>query len=69
MTVKMNKYEIVDNVDGYYSRSGKSVGIKDNKEYTVIASFDTPNREVNLKLAKVILKELNTGEYEEMMSK
>jgi len=68
MTVKMNKYEIVNDDHIYGSRSGKSVGIQDNKEYKIIASFDTSSKETNMKFAKMILDELNTGKYEELES-
>lgn len=65
MTVKMDRYEIVIDDYMYGSKNGKCVGIKDNKKYEIIASFDTTNKEMNLKFAQMILDELNTGKYEE----
>ena len=66
MTVKMDRYEIIEN--SRYISSKTSVGIKDNKKFEVIASFETPNKEVNIKFAKIILDELNTGKYEDLKS-
>ena len=62
MTVKMDKYELVEGT--YFSRSGKSFGIRDNRLYEVIITFDTNSKEANEKFARMILDELNTGKYE-----
>ena len=64
MTVKINRYEIQGGK--YYSKTGKSKVIIDYLEYREICSFDTNNRELNQKLAEIVLKELNTGKYEKI---
>ena len=67
MSVKMDRYEIIGKTNDFYSKSGKSRGIKDNKYFQVIMSFDTYNEELNQKFAELMLNELNTGKYEELL--
>lgn len=63
MTVKIDRFQIVSNDHGFYSKSGKSRGIIDFLEYKIIMSFDTDDETVNQELAEIMLKELNTGKY------
>lgn len=64
MVVQINRYKIQGGK--YYSRSGKAKVIIDYLEYREICSFETNNEGLNQILAEIVLKELNTGKYEEM---
>lgn len=59
----MNRYEIQGGM--YHSRSGKGKIIFDYLTSTTICFFDTDNEATNQILAELILKELNSGKYED----
>ena len=63
MTVTINRYKIEGGK--YYSRSGKTKVIIDYLKHQEICCFSTENEALNQKLAEIVLKELNTGKYEE----
>lgn len=58
MTVKIDRY-VID------SESSPKVLIKDMLYGRYIANVNTNNREHNLRLASILLDELNTGDYSE----
>lgn len=61
MTVKINRFKI--NQDGRYIEKN-NVGIIDYLEYRTIVEFMTDDKELNLRLANVVLDVLNK-EYED----
>lgn len=63
MTVKIDRYEIQGGM--YHSRSGKGKIIFDYLTNATICFFDTDSEETNQVLAELILKELNSGKYED----
>lgn len=63
-SIKIDRFQIVNNTHNYSSLGDICVGIQDYLEYTVICSFETPNRETNMRLAEIVLKELNKGELD-----
>ena len=57
MTVKIDRFQIKENCDMF--KHGNPVCIIDFLKYESIADFTSDDKELNLKLAKIVLDELN----------
>lgn len=62
MTVKINRYEIVDDI--YLPGEATGKAIYDFLTHKIIISVRTNNAELNQRFAERLLNELNTGDYE-----
>lgn len=58
MTVKIDRYEMIE-------KTSPAIMIYDNKLQMNIANVNTKVKEHNVRLAQILLDELNTGNYEE----
>jgi len=63
MTIKIDRFQ-VEVVEGSRLYKSGSASVKDILLNTWIASFDTGNKELNIKLANMVLDEINTGKYD-----
>lgn len=56
-SIKIDRFKIIENKEGYID--GHIVSIIDYLQYRTIIDFRTEDKELNLKLAKSVLKQLN----------
>ena len=66
MTVKINRYEIIDDI--YLPGESTGKAIYDFLTHQIIISIRTNNTELNQIFAEILLNELNTGNYEEYLT-
>ena len=57
MTIKIDRFAIIESESGYIDKN--NVSIMDYLEYRTIIDFRTDSKELNLKLAKSVLKQIN----------
>ena len=56
-SIKIDRFKIIENEKGYINAN--VVSIMDYLHYRIIIDFRTDDKELNLKLAKSVLKQLN----------
>ena len=56
-SIKIDRFKIIENEKGYINAN--IVSIMDYLQYRTIIDFRTDDKELNLKLAKSVLKQLN----------
>ena len=56
-SIKIDRFKIIENEKGYINAN--VVSIMDYLQYRIIIDFRTDDNELNLKLAKSVLKQLN----------
>lgn len=56
-SIKIDRFKIIENRKGYIDEN--IVSIMDYLQYRTIIDFRTDDKELNLKLAKSVLKQLN----------
>lgn len=56
-SIKIDRFKIIENEKGYINAN--VVSIMDYLQYRIIIDFRTDDKELNLKLAKSVLKQLN----------
>ena len=56
-SIKIDRFKIIENKEGYIDRH--IVSIMDYLQYRTIIDFRTDDKDLNMKLAKSVLKQLN----------
>ena len=56
-SIKIDRFKIIENEEGYIDKD--VVSIMDYLQYRTIIDFRTDDKDLNLKLAKSVLKQLN----------